>query len=113
MSMIDKWWDAANALDREKIANLLEDRFVMVRHQTGEEFNKEQSLHYIVPGIREQVTVKNRCLIYENEDIVVSHSILDSPVGYIALMLVLLVKYGKFTRQEKGMMPLPAEKFYM
>ena len=55
MSLFDKWWDAANALDREKMANLLDDRFVMVRHQTGEKFNKEQFLDYIMTGIREQV----------------------------------------------------------
>ena len=58
MSLFDKWWDAANALDREKMANLLDDRFVMVRHQTGEKFNKEQFLDYIMTGIREQVTAK-------------------------------------------------------
>ena len=95
------------------MANLLDDRFVMVRHQTGGQFNKEQFLDYIMTGIREQVTAEKRRLIYENEDIVVSHSKLDSPIGFFSLMLVLLGKYGKFTRQEKGMMPLPAEKFYM
>ena len=35
MSLFDKWWDVTKALDREKMANLLEDCFVMVRHQTG------------------------------------------------------------------------------
>ena len=95
MSLFDKWWDAANALDREKMANLLDDRFVMVRHQTGEKFNKEQFLDYIMTGIREQVTAEKRRLIYENEDIVVSHSILDGPMGYNAVMLVRLVKDAK------------------
>ena len=59
--------------------------------------------------MREQVTAENRLLIYQNEDIVVSHSILDGPMGYNAVMLVRLVKDGKFTRQETGMTPLHHE----
>ena len=44
MSLFDKWWDAANALDRDKMAALLDDSFVMVRHQTGEQLNKDSFL---------------------------------------------------------------------
>ena len=73
MSLVNKWWDVINARDREKMADLLDDGFVMVRHQTSEKFNKEQFLDYIMTGIRQQVTAKNRRLIYENEDIVISH----------------------------------------
>ena len=108
MCLFDKWWVAANALDRDKMAALLDDSFVMVRHQTGEQFNKKQFLDYIMTGIREQVTAEKRRLIYENNEIVVSHSILNGPMGYNAVMLVRLVKDGKFTRQETGMTPLPA-----
>ena len=67
MSLFDKWWDVAKALDREKMADLLDDGFVMVRHQTSEKFNKEQFLDYIMTGIHEQVTAENKRLIYENE----------------------------------------------
>ena len=63
MSLVNKWWCAINALDREKMAHLLDDGFVMVRHQTSEKFNKEQFLDYIMTGIRQQVTAKNRRLI--------------------------------------------------
>ena len=108
MSLFKKWWDAANALAREKMADLLNNRFVMVRHQTGEKFNKEQFLDNIMTGIREQVTAENRRLIYENEDIVISHSILDGPIGYNAVIWVRLVKDGKFIRQKTGMTPVPA-----
>ena len=45
----------------------------------------------------------------ENDEIVVSHSILDGPMGRNAVMLVRLVKDGKFIRQETGMTPLPAK----
>jgi len=109
MSLFEKWWDAANALDRNKMAALLDDSFVMVRHQTGEQLNKEQFLDYIMTGIREQVTAQNRRLIYENEDIIVSHSVLDGPMGINAVMLVRLVEDGKIIRQETGMTPLAAK----
>ena len=91
------------------MADLLNDRLIMVRHQTGEKFNKEQFLDYKMTGIREQVTAENRCLIYENEDIVISHSILDGPMGYNAVILVRLLKDGKFIRQETGMTRVPAK----
>ena len=63
MSMFDKWWDAANAPDREKMTDLLDDRFVILRHQTSEEFNKEHFNHFIMTGIRERVPVEDSCLI--------------------------------------------------
>ena len=49
-------------------------------------------------GIREQVTAENKNLIYENENIFVSHSILHGAMGYNAVMLLGFVKDGKFTR---------------
>ena len=76
------------------MADLLDDGFVTVRHQTSEKFNKEQFLDYIMTGIRQQVTAKNRRLIYENEDIVISHSTLDGPIRCNTVILVCLVKRG-------------------
>ena len=84
--------DAENTLDREKMADLLDHDFVIVRHQTSEKFNKEQFLDFIIKGIREKVTAENRRLIYENEDIVISHSTLDGPIRCNAVILVCLVK---------------------
>ena len=55
------------------------------------------------------MTAQNRRLIYENEDIIVSHSVLDGPMGNNAVMLVRLVKDGKIIRQETGMTPLAAK----
>ena len=49
---------------------------------------------------------EGRRLIYENDEIIVSHSILDGPMGRNAVMLVRLVKDGKITRLETGSTPL-------
>jgi len=107
MSLFNKWWDAANSLDRSKMAELLDDSFIFIRHNTGEELNKDEFIDYLMTGIRDQVTAQGRRLIYENDQIIVSHSVLDGPMGKNAVMLVRLVKDGKIIRQETGSTPLP------
>jgi hypothetical protein len=106
MGLFNKWWDAANSLDRFKMAELLDDGFIFIRHNTGEEMNKDEFIDYLMTGIRDQVKSEGRRLIYENDEIIVSHSILDGPMGRNAVMLVRLVKDGKITRMETGSTPL-------
>ena len=109
MSLFNKWWDAANSKDRNKMAELLDGDFIFVRHKNGEEWDKSQFLDVMLTGVRDKTGSENRRLIYENDDIVVSHSILDGPSGRNAVMLVRLVKDGKFIRAETGTTPLPAK----
>ena len=106
MSLFNKWWDAANSLDRFRMAELLDDGFIYVQHKTGEEINKDEYIDNIMTGIRDQVKSEGRRLIYENDEIIVSHSIIDGPRGRNAVMLVRLVKDGKITRLETGSTPL-------
>ena len=106
MGLFNKWWDAANSLDRFRMAELLDDGFIYVQHKTGEEINKDEYIDNIMTGIRDQVKSEGRRLIYENDEIIVSHSILDGPRGRNAVMLVRLVKDGKITRLETGSTPL-------
>ena len=109
MSLFDKWWDAANSKNRDQMAELLHDDFLFVRHNTGEELSKDEFLDYMLTGIRDKTASENRRLIYENDEMIVSHSILDGPMGRNAVMLVRLLKDGKIIRQETGMTPLPAK----
>ena len=109
MSLFNKWWDAANSKDRNKMAELLDDDFIFVRHNNGEEWSKSKFLDVMLTGVRDKTASENRRLIYENDDIVVSHSILEGPHGRNAVMLVRLVKDGKFIRAETGSTPLPAK----
>ena len=106
MSLFDKWWDAANSQDRSRMAELLDDSFTFIRHNTGEELNKDEFIDYLMTGIRDTVKAHGRRLIYENDQIIVSHSVLDGPMGKNAVMLVRLVKDGKIIRQETGSTPL-------
>ena len=109
MSLFDKWWAAANSKNRDKLADLLHDDFIFVRHNTGEEFNKNKYLDTMITDVGDKTACENRRLIYENEEVIVSHSILDGPMGRNAVMLVRLVKDGKIIRQETGMTPLAAK----
>lgn len=106
MSLFNKWWDAANSLDRSKMAELLDDSFIFIRHNTGEEWSKNEFIDYLMTGIRDQVTAQDRRLIYENDKIIVSHSVLDGPAGKSAVMLVRLVQDGKIIQMETGSTPL-------
>ncbi len=106
MGLFDKWWDAANSNDRAQMAALLDDDFVFIRHNTGEEWGKDEFLDYMLTGLRDKTACENRRLIYENNEIIVSHSILDGPMGRNAVMLVRLVKDGKISRAETGSTPL-------
>ena len=108
MSLFDKWWDAANSKDRVQMAELLDDDFIFVRHNTGEKWSKDEFLEYMLTGIRDKTTCENRRLIYENDEIIVSHSILDGPAGKNAVMLVRRVKNRKILRAETGSTPLTA-----
>ncbi len=106
MGLFDKWWDAANSNDRAQMAALLDDDFIFIRHNTGEEWGKDEFLDYMLTGLRDKTACENRRLIYENNEIIVSHSILDGPMGRNAVMLVRLVKDGKISRAETGSTPL-------
>ena len=106
MSLFNKWWDAANSKDRSKMAELLDEDFMFLRHKTGEEWSKDEFLDYMLTDIRDKTRCENRRLIYENDEIIVSHSILDGPSGRNAVMLVRLVKDGKLIKAETGSTPL-------
>ena len=109
MSLFKKWWDAANSKDRNKMAELMHDDYVFVRHATGEELDKDEMLEFMMTDVRDKTASSGRRLIYENDEIIVSHSILEGPTGRNAVMLVRLVKDGKIIRVETGNTPLPAK----
>ena len=64
MSLFDKWWDAANSNDRAQMAELLDDDFIFTRHNTGEEWGKDEFLDYMLTGIIDKTASENRRLLY-------------------------------------------------
>ena len=107
MSYTEKWDKAFDARDRDALAALLDDEFVFVRHQSGKEISKEDMLNmWTLDGPR--VVFNNYRVIYENDDIVVTHRFIDFPSGdKEAVLGVINLKNGKGIRMETGVTPMP------
>ena len=108
MSFVEKWDKAFDARDRDALAALLDDEFVFVRHQSGKEIPKEDMLNmWTSDGPR--VVLNNYRVIYENDDIVVTHRFVDFPSGdKEAVLGVINLKNGKGIRMETGATPMPS-----
>ena len=107
MSYTEKWDKEFDARDRDALAALLDDEFVFVRHQSGKEISKEDMLNmWISDGPR--VVFNNYRVIYEKDDIVVTHRFIDFPSGdKEAVLGVMNLKNGKGIRMETGVTPMP------
>ena len=106
MSFMEKWDKAFESRDRDALSELLDDDFVFVRHQSGSEMTKEEMLNmWTSDGPKPDVN--NLRIIYENEDILVTHRFIDFPSGdKEAVMGVMLLKNGKGGRMETGATPM-------
>ena len=107
MSFSEKWDKAFDSKDRDALSELLDDKFVFVRHQSGNEISKEDMLNMLTsdgPG----VTFKNYRVIYENDEIVVTHRFVDFQSGdKEAVLGVMTLKNGKGMKMETGVTPMP------
>ena len=108
MSFTEKWEKAFDSRDQDALSALLDDEFVFVRHQSGTEISKEDMLNmWTSDGPR--VVFKNYRVIYENDDIVVTHRFIDFPSGdKEAVLGVMNLKNGKAIRMETGATPMPS-----
>lgn len=82
----------------------LHDDFEFVRHQTGTTMNKQQMSEMMSSMMaNKDVVVSNMRCIYENDEILVEHSVMDFPDGTReAVMAVHSKKDGKIVRTETG-----------
>ena len=97
----------AKALD-EKNAGLYTDLFhedyQFVRHQTGTSMDREQMVEMMkMMMANEKVVVRDARCVYENDEILVEHSVMDFPDGTTeAVMAVHVLKDGLILRTETG-----------
>ncbi|MEJ2223479.1 MAG: nuclear transport factor 2 family protein [Desulfobacterales bacterium] len=103
-----RWLEAYESRDRDALEKLIDDDFVYVRHQSGKEIVKEEMLNiWSTDGPRPKR--RNYRIIYENDDIAVSHQFIDFPSGdKEAVMVVMLLRNGKVIRMETGATPMPS-----
>jgi len=104
MSIYKKMEKATTNKDADAFLALFDDKFEMVRHQTGTIVNKAAFSEMIRKMMASgQMSVSKERLIYENDDILVEHSIMDFPDGTReAVMGVHILKKGKIVRTETG-----------
>jgi ketosteroid isomerase-like protein len=94
--------------DAEAYTALYSDDAVFVRHQSGTEMNKAEFSDLIKRMVAsEETDMGVRRCIYENEDILVMHSINDYPDGTREAVLMSCLKtVGRISRVETGATPL-------
>ncbi len=108
MPFSENWLKAYNARDRDALAALIDDDFVYVRHQSGKDIAKEEMVSiWSKEGPRPER--RNFRVIYENDDVAVTHQFIDFPSGDTeAVMMVMLLENGKLIRMETGATPMPS-----
>ena len=90
--------------DVDEYQNILHDDFKVVFHKSGSSFAKEEWIEMVRGMMANEKFIQesSRC-IYENDEIIVSHSFMAYPDDTReAVMLVAMLKDGKIIRMETG-----------
>ena len=104
MSVFKTLQSAIENRNAQMFSDLLDDDFEFVRHQTGTSMNKPD-MEEMLPEMMKNDVFKtdSHRLIYENDDIMVEHYIMDFPDGTReAVIGVNSLRNGKITRLETG-----------
>lgn len=104
MEVYELLMKAMEERDAKHYIEALHDDYEFVRHQTGTTIGKSQMSEMMVSMMANEDVVINepRC-IYENDDILVEHSVMDFPDGTTeAVMAVHTKKDGMIFRTETG-----------
>ena len=108
MSVYEKIATAMKNRNVEEYVSLLHDDFKFISHQDGSSMDK-QAFAEMVGNLmsNDSLAIQSQRCIYENDDIVVSHSIMDFPDGTReAVMAVNKIKDGKIIETETGATPI-------
>ena len=108
MAIFERMEAAVGDRDAEAYLALYADDAVFVRHQSGTNMTKAQFGEMIRKMTASDDTdMGRRRLVYENDDILVVHSINDYPDGTReAVLMACTLADGKISRVETGATPL-------
>ena len=108
MAIFEKMNSAVASRDADAYLALFDEGAVFVRHQSGVEMSKPQFAEMIRKMMAtDDMDMGERRCIYENDDILVVHSINDYPDGTReAVLAAYTLRGGKITRLETGATPL-------
>jgi len=104
MGVYELLMKAMEERDAKYYIEALHDDYEFVRHQTGATMGKSMMSEMMTSMMaNEDVTINEPRCIYENDDILVEHSVMDFPDGTTeAVMAVHTKKDGKIIRTETG-----------
>ncbi len=108
MSIFAQWSAALAARNAEGLQACLHDDYTFVRHQTGTTMNKaEMSAMLAAFMSSDDVVVHSQRCVYENEEIMVEHSVMDFADGSReAVLSVNRLKDGLIVHTETGATPI-------
>lgn len=106
MKFSEKWKTAFDLRDRDALTELIDDEFAFVRHLTGTSIAKPEMVNiWSADGPRPER--RDYRIVYENEDILVTHQFIEFPSGdKESVLVVMLLKDGKLIRMETGATPV-------
>ena len=103
MSVYGKWLKGVEDRDSDALIELLHEDFEFVRHQTGTSLNKAQMSEIMRQMVSNNVVPKAQRCLYENEEVLVSHGVMNFPDGSTeAILRFDLLKEGKIIKTETG-----------
>ena len=103
MSVFEKWLNGVEDRDADALIGLLHEDFEFVRHQSGTSLNKAQMSEIMRQMVSNNVVPKAQRCLYENEEVLVSHGIMNFPDGTTeAILRFDLLKDRKMTKSETG-----------
>ncbi|MFD0981169.1 nuclear transport factor 2 family protein [Tropicimonas aquimaris] len=109
MAIFEKMAAARRARDVKAYTDLMAEDCVFVRHQSGTTMNKAEITDLLDNMMQNGGSFGEERCVYENDDIMVVHSINDYPDGSReAVLAAYSLKDGKITRLETGATPLKA-----
>ena len=108
MSIYATLKQAIDERDIDLWGSIYHDDFTFVRHQSGTSMNKNELIEMgKMMMANDAVQFHDSRCVYENDDILVEHSVIDFPDGSReAIMSVNMLKDGKIVRTETGATPL-------
>ena len=103
MSVYGKWLKGVEDRDSDALIELLHEDFEFVRHQSGASLNKAQMSEIIRQMVSNNIAPKAQRCLYENEEVLVSHGVMNFPDGTTeAILRFDLLKDGKIIKSETG-----------
>ena len=104
MSIFEKWEQSIKNRNPDGMIELLHEEYTFVRHQTGTSMNKaETSEMYRGFMASDGITTREHRCVYENDDVLVEHSVIDFADGSTESILAChTLKDGLIYQTETG-----------